>query len=147
MAVQPSLKTVDLEKLIGGVAKMELKALHAGIECVQVWISQAAKLSAIAGDTLQAIQDDKASLAATARRLTEFGKQNADAFGSLSARLNATYYGELERLTDAVGTRAVKVVDGAATAKPRAAAKLPPTKSHARPSRKRPVKAVRAVKA
>jgi hypothetical protein len=135
MVVQSSLKVVDLEKLVDGVAKLELRALHAGIECVQVWIAQAAKLSTIASDTLQAAQDKKASLSDTARRLTEFGRQNADVFGSLSTRLNATYYDELERLTDALATRKSRAVDGAKAVERRSRTNPAPAKARARARR------------
>ena len=108
MAMQSSSKTIDLQKMITGAAKLELKALRAGVECMQVWINQAAKLSNIASDTLQAIQDDKGSLSETAHRLTEFGKQNADVFGDLSTRLSKSYYEELGRLTTAIDSKAGK---------------------------------------
>ena len=110
MASQSSSKSIDLQKIITGAAKLELKALHAGVECVQVWVNQAAKLSNIANDTLQAIQDDKGSLPDTVRRLTEFGKQNADVFGDLSSRLSKSYYEELGRLATAIGSKVRKKV-------------------------------------
>jgi methyl-accepting chemotaxis protein len=112
MATQSSSKTLDLQKMIAGAAKLELKALHAGVECMQVWINQAAKLSNIANDTLQAIQDDKGSLSETVRRLTEFGKQNADVFGDLSSRLSKNYYDELGRLTAAIDSKPGKSARG-----------------------------------
>lgn len=99
MASQSLARTVDLQRMITDAAKLELKALHAAVEYLQLWIGQAAKLSNIASSTLQAIEDDKASLSETARRLTEFGKQNAEVFGDLSSRLSRSYYDELGRLT------------------------------------------------
>ena len=112
MATQSASKVIDLQNVITGAAKLELKALAAGVECLQVWINQAAKLSNIASDTLQAIQDDKGSLSETARRLTEFGKQNAEVFGDLSSRLSKSYYDELGRLTAAVDRKVGKSARG-----------------------------------
>jgi hypothetical protein len=104
MATQSTSRSIDLQKVISGAAELELKALLAGVECWQVWLGQAARLSSIANDTLQAIQKDKGSLSDTARRLSEFGKQNAEVYGALSSRLSKTYYDELGRLASAVGT-------------------------------------------
>jgi hypothetical protein len=101
MAGSSSSRTIDLQELITGAARLELRALNAGVEYWQAWINQAAKLSNIASDTLQAIQDDKASLSDTARRLADFGKDNAEVFGALSTRLGKRYYEELGRLVDA----------------------------------------------
>jgi len=70
MAAQSSLKSIDVQKVISGAAELEVKALLAGVEYLQAWISQAGKLAGIAGDTLQAIKNDKGSLSDTARRLT-----------------------------------------------------------------------------
>lgn len=108
MATQSTSKAIVLQEVITGAARLELKVLHAGVECLQVWISQAARLSNIASDTLQAIQDNKASLSETARRLTEFGKLNAEVFGDLSSRLSKDYYQELGRLTSAIESKAGK---------------------------------------
>ena len=106
MATQSSLKSIDLQKVISGAAELEVKALLAGVEYLQVWISQAGRLAGIASDTLQAIQHDKGTLADTARRLTEFGKQNADVFSELSRRMSRSYYNELDRLATAVDPKA-----------------------------------------
>jgi hypothetical protein len=95
-----SAKSIDLQKLVTQVARVELKAVNSGIECWQVWINQVAKLSNIASDTLQAIQDDKASLSDTARRLTAFGKDNTEVLRDLSSRLSKQYFDELERLAN-----------------------------------------------
>lgn len=97
MAASSSLKTVDLEKLVGDVAKLELKVLAAGVDYMQVWIAQAARLSTIASDTLEEMRSDKASLSNTARRLSAFGKQNTEAFATLASRLNTSYYDEIGR--------------------------------------------------
>ena len=47
---------------------------------------------------MQAIQDDKSTLADTARKLTEFGRQNLQAYAELSQRLGTSYYNELDNL-------------------------------------------------
>jgi len=98
MASRAASKPVDVQKLVSGAAKLELKLLSAGVEAMQVYINQAARLSNLASDTLQAIQDDKATLADTARKLTEFGRQNVQAYSELSQRLSASYYNELDHL-------------------------------------------------
>ncbi len=105
MATRTSSR-IDLQKVVSGAAELEVKALLAGVEYLQVWIGQAAKLASIANDTLQAIRNDKASLADTARRLTEFGKQNAEVFGDLSSRMSRSYYNELGRLANVVDAKA-----------------------------------------
>jgi hypothetical protein len=134
MVTQSSSKTIDLQKIFTGAAKLELKALHAGVECLQVWINQAAKLSNIASDTLQAIQDDKGSLSETARRLTEFGKQNTDVVRDLSSRLSKSYYDELGRLTAAIDSKAGKPARGSKAARRSAPAKKA---SRRKPARKK----------
>lgn len=105
MAAQSSLKSIDVQKVISGAAELEVKALLAGVEYLQAWISQAGKLAGIAGDTLQAIKDDKGSLSETARRLTDFGKQNAEVFADLSSKMSKSYYGELDRIVTAVTSK------------------------------------------
>ncbi len=92
-----SSNPIDMQKLVSEAAKLELKLLNAGVEAIQVYINQAARLSSLAGDTLQAIQDDKATLADTAHKLTEFGRQNVQAYAELSQRLGTSYYNELDR--------------------------------------------------
>jgi len=137
MATQAASNVIDLQNVITGAAKLELKALLAGVECLQVWISQAARLSTIASDTLQAIQDDKGSLSETARKLTEFGKQNAEVFGDLSSRLSKSYYDEIGRLTAVVDAeipqrlRRVRVAQQPETAK-KASRRKPAPKKRAR---------------
>jgi hypothetical protein len=105
MATRALSKPVDLQELLTGVAMLELKAVNAGIEYGQLWMNQMAKLSTIANDTLTAMQEDKASLAETAKRLNEFGRQNADAFTELSGRLSQRYFQEVARLTKTVEPR------------------------------------------
>ena len=123
MATQSSSKGIDLQKVISGAAELEVKALLAGVEYVQVWLGQASKLANIANDTLQAIQDDKASLSATARRLTEFGKNNAEVFSDLSSRMTKRYYSELDRLAAAVDQKSVTRTSKVAAAEVTASAK------------------------
>lgn len=102
MASRASSNSIDVQKLLSGAAKVELKLLNAGVEALQVYINQAGRLSSLAGATLQAMQDDKATLADTARKLTEFGRQNVQAYADLSQRLGASYYNELDRLAGSV---------------------------------------------
>jgi len=108
MAAQSSLKSIDVQKVISGAAELEVKALLAGVEYLQAWISQAGKLAGIAGDTLQAIKNDKGSLSDTARRLTDFGKQNAEVFADLSSKMSKSYYSELDRIVTAVTSKPEK---------------------------------------
>ena len=110
MPTQADSKTIDLQRMINGAVKLELKVLHAGVDYVQVWIAQAARLSNIASETLDAIKNDKASLSETAHRLTEFGKQNSEVFGDLSRRLSKNYYDELGQLAKAIEEKAGKSV-------------------------------------
>ena len=70
MATQSS-NSIDLQKIIAGAAELEVKALLAGVEYMQVWINQAGKLASIASDALQAIQRDRGSISETASRLTD----------------------------------------------------------------------------
>jgi hypothetical protein len=129
MAAQSSTKSIDLQRVISGAAELEVKALLAGVEYLQVWIGQAARLASIANETLQSIQDDKASLADTARKLTDFGKQNAEVFTDLSNRMSQRFFGELDRL--AVGAASTAKT---ASARVRAAAVKPVSKT-VRPKR------------
>lgn len=104
MASRSTSKTLDLQSLVTEAARIELKTLGAGADYWQVWAGQAAKLSTIAGDTLKAIEDDKASVSDTAHRFTEFGKANAEAFAQLYGRLSGSYFEELARLADIFGS-------------------------------------------
>jgi len=122
MATEASTTSVDIQRLLVGAAKLELKALIAGVEYWQTWINQAAKLSGIASDTLNALQEDKASLPGTLRRLTDFGKDNTQVFAALSNRLGQAYYDELGRLTQAtvnkIGARKTRRASSATAAAP-----------------------------
>jgi len=91
-------KSIDLQKVLSGAARLEVKLLNAGVEALQVYINQASKLSALAAETLQAVQDDKASVADTVRKLSDFGRQNVQAYAELAQRLGASYYDEFDRL-------------------------------------------------
>lgn len=122
MASRAASKPVDVQKLVSGAAKFELKLLSAAVEAMQVYISQAARLSDLAGETLRAIQDDRATLADTARKLTEFGRHNVRAYAELSQRLSASYYNELDRLAGSAlkpnaASAAAKVATAAKPAK------------------------------
>jgi hypothetical protein len=126
MATRAASNSIDVQKLVSGAAKLELKLLNAGVEALQVYINQAARLSSLASDTLQAIQDDKATLADTAHKLTEYGRQYVNAYADLSQRLGASYYGELDRLADSAlksGTASASAVTATATTTPKAKAK------------------------
>lgn len=129
MEKRSAAKSIDLQELITQVARVELKAVNSGIECWEVWIKQVAKLSNIASDTLQAIQDDKASLSDTARRLTAFGKENTEVLRDLSSRLSKQYFDELERLADVADKNDERVT--ASRAKRRASKKKTTRKARA----------------
>jgi hypothetical protein len=98
MASQESSKSIDVQKLLTGAAKIELKLIQSGVEALQVYMNQASRFSNLAGDTLQAVQDDKATLADTARKLTDFGRQSVKAYVELAQKMGAAYYDELDRL-------------------------------------------------
>jgi len=122
MATRSVSSSLDVQKLLGGAVKLELKLLNAGVETMQVYINQASRFSSLASETLQAIQDDKASLSETARKLTAFGRQSAQAFADLSQKLSASYYKELDHIADNVLKPSDKV-DTAAAARPAPAQK------------------------
>ncbi|HEX4235533.1 MAG TPA: hypothetical protein VH041_14655 [Caldimonas sp.] len=92
--------SIDVEKLVNGALKLEVKLLNASVDTMRVYLNQAARFSNLASETLQAVQDDKATLAGTAKKLTEFGRQNVQTFAELSQRLGASYYDELDRLAN-----------------------------------------------
>ena len=143
MPSHASSNSIDVQKLVSGAAKLELKLLNAGVEAMQVYINQAARLSKLAGDTLQGIQDDKATLADTARKLTEFGRQNLQAYADLSQRLGASYYNELDRLAGSAlkSDAPSAAVKAAAVAKaPKKAAAKPAAKT-ARPAKRKAARA------
>lgn len=98
MASHATAKPLDVQKLVSGAAKLELKLLNAGVDALQVYINQAARLSSLASETLQAIQDDKATLAETTSKLTDFGRQSLQAYAELTQRLGTSYFKEIDRL-------------------------------------------------
>ncbi len=98
MATVSSSKAIDVQQLVAGAAKLELKLLNAGVEAMQVYLNQAARFSNVAAETLQALQDDKATVSDAARKLTEFGRENTKAFAELSQRLSASYFDEIDKL-------------------------------------------------
>jgi hypothetical protein len=91
---------IDVEKLVNGALKLEVKLLNASVDTMRVYLNQAARFSNLASETLQAVQDDKATLAGTAKKLTDFGRQNVQTFAELSQRLGVSYYDELDRLAN-----------------------------------------------
>ncbi len=98
MSSRASTPSIDVQNLVNGALKLEVKLLNAGVDTIRVYLNQAARFSNLASETLQAVQDDKATLAGTAKKLTDFGRQNVQTFAELSQRLGASYYDELDRL-------------------------------------------------
>ena len=90
--------SIGVQNLVSGAAKLEIKFLNAGVEAMQVYINQASRFSELAAETLRAMQDDKATLADTARKVTAFGRESLRAYADLAQRLGARYYDELDRL-------------------------------------------------
>jgi hypothetical protein len=93
-------KSIDVQSLVSGAAKLELKLLNAGVEAMQVVLNEASRFSELADETLRAVQDDKATLADTVQKASAFGRKSLQAYADLAQRLGARYYDELERLTD-----------------------------------------------
>lgn len=125
MATRSSSSSIDVQNLLSGAAKLELKLLNAGVEAMQVYITQASRLSSLASETLQAIQDDKATLSETARKLTAFGRQSAQALADLSQKLGTSYYDELDRMAESILKPAGKVDSTSAAAASPGTAKKP----------------------
>lgn len=100
MSNRTPTRSIDVQKLVNGALKLEVKLLNAGVDTMRVYLNQAARFSNLASETLQAVQDDKATLAGTAKKLTDFGRQNVQTFADLSQRLGASYYDELDRLAN-----------------------------------------------
>jgi len=92
--------SLDVQDLVSSAAKLEIKFLNAGVEAMQVYLNQASRFSSLAAETLRAMQDDKATLADTARKVTAFGRESLHAYAELAQRLGARYYDELDRLAD-----------------------------------------------
>jgi hypothetical protein len=102
MKMRPSLKSIDFQQFANTAAQLQQEALGAGIESWQLWIEQAARFSSIASKTFKSIQEDKGSLSATVQQLGEFGKESAEAFGSLSSRLTKAYFDGCGQLAAAI---------------------------------------------
>jgi hypothetical protein len=100
MATTTKTRAIDVQKVLSGAVKLEVKLLNAGVESVQVYLNQATRFSALAAETLQAVQDDKATLADTALKFSDFGRQSLQAYTELSQRLGKSYYDEVDRLVD-----------------------------------------------
>lgn len=93
-------KSIDIQKLVSNAATLEIKLLNAGVDAMQVYIKQASRFSELTAQTLQAIQDDKATLGDTARKVSMFGRESVQAYADLAQRLGSRYYDELDRLAD-----------------------------------------------
>lgn len=91
---------LDVQKLLVGAGKLEISLLSAGIETMQVYINEASRFTELAAEVLKAAQDDKASLAETARKVKSFGQQSLRTYADLAQRLSARYYDELDRIAD-----------------------------------------------
>jgi len=129
MSTRTPTRSIDVQKLVNGALKLEVKLLNASVDTMRVYLNQAARFSNLASETLQAVQDDKATLAGTANKLTDFGRQNVQTFAELSQRLGASYYDELDRLangalkSDPVQTGAAVVQAAANAVRPAARAR------------------------
>ena len=145
MSTRTPTRSIDVQKLVNGALKLEVKLLNASVDTMRVYLNQAARFSNLASETLQAVQDDKATLAGTAKKLTDFGRQNVQTFAELSQRLGASYYDELDRLangalkSDTVQTGSA-VVQAAATAVRPAAKTVRRTAKAARGARRKAAK-------
>ena len=104
MAGQTSDRDIDFQNLFIETAKLELKVLNAGMDICHVWINQAAKLSSIANDSLQEIEQDKLSLPEAVQRFSDFSKGNVVVFGELAGRLSQSYFEGISEIV-ATGSR------------------------------------------
>lgn len=139
MVTRTSSSSIDIQQLVGGAIKYEVKILNAGVDAMRVYLNQAARFSNLASDALREVQDDKASLSGTARKLTEFGRQNAHAFAELSERLSTSYYDELDRLAKSSLSSAPAATRPTVQARPATKAAAPVPKP-ARKARRKPAK-------
>ena len=138
MANRASTSSIDVQQLVNGALKLEVKLLNAGVDTLRVYLNQAARFSNLASETLQAVQDDKATLAGTARKLTDFGRQNVQTFAELSQRLGASYYDELDRLANGA-FKSARVQNASAVQAAAAAVQAAPARA-ARPARRKAAK-------
>jgi hypothetical protein len=100
MVTKTVAKSLDVQKLVTSTTKLEVKLLSAGVDTMQVWANQVSRLSGVVGGALQNIQNDISSVSDIVSRLTNFGRQNAQAFGQLSERLNILYYDVIDRFAN-----------------------------------------------
>lgn len=95
-----SSDSIDVQKLVAGAARLELRLLAAGAEAMQVYLRQAARFSDLAVETLQAVQEDKATLADTARKVSAFGRDSAQAYADLAQRLGTRLFDSVDKLAE-----------------------------------------------
>jgi hypothetical protein len=93
-------KPLDVQALLMGAARLEVSLLSAGIETMQVYMTQASRFSELAVELLKAAEDDKASVAGTAHKLDAFGRQSIRTYADLAQRLSSRYYDELDRVAE-----------------------------------------------
>jgi hypothetical protein len=98
---------LDVQKLLVGAGKLEISLLSAGIETMQVYLNEASRFTELAAEVLKAAQDDKASLAETARKVKSFGQQSLRTYADLAQRLSTRYYEGLDRIADGTQKRDV----------------------------------------
>ncbi len=140
MVTRTSSSSIDIQQLVGGAIKYEVKLLNAGVDAMRVYLNQAARFSNLASDALQEVQDDKATLSGAARKLTDFGRQNAQAFAELSERLSTSYYDELDRLAKSSLNAAPTATRPTARVAPAAKAVAPATKPARKAARRKSAK-------
>lgn len=121
MAAQSSSKTIDLQDFVTRAARAELVAVNAGIEYWRAWFTQAAKLSNVANDTLQAIEDDEASASDTIKQYTELARENAEVFGNLYTRMSESYLDEIEGLASVISRKRPEASSSSSSARRSAA--------------------------
>lgn len=120
-------KPLDVQKLLVGAAKLEISLLSAGIETLQVYIGQASRFSELAAEALRAMDEDKASLADTTRKLNAFGRESLHTYADLAQRLSTRYYDEIDRIAEGrlEPARATPVARRAAPVKRKRAVRRP----------------------
>ena len=133
-------KSIDIQKLVSDAATLEIKLLNAGVEAMQVYIKQASRFSELTAQTLQEVQDDKATLAQTARKVSTFGRESLQAYADLAQRLGTRYYDELDRLAD---TPASKPEADKAAASRKAPLKRARTGAVSKPAKRSPAASTR----
>lgn len=111
-------KSIDIQKLVSDAATLEIKLLNAGVEAMQVYIKQASRFSELTAQTLQEVQDDKATLAQTARKVSTFGRESLQAYADLTQRLGTRYYDELDRLANSSSSKTETVKTAASPKAP-----------------------------